>query len=142
MPTLDRETHLGLLGLATARGHQLEIVTSDLLGRALIVPHAKARLLAASLGQYSALTVLQTLSSRHDCGQLDPAALASWVRKAEAANTARNRVMHSPWVTEDGDPGPSLVPTRGVLSEPRGEAELREDIALMAAAVEAVSALY
>ncbi len=142
MRVVDRETHLTLLGLATARGHQLEMVTSDLLGRALLVPHAKARLLATSLGQYAAITVLQTLSMRRDCGSLDPAALGAWVKTAEAANAARNRVTHSPWITGDGDPGPSRVLTRGLLPEPRGEAELRNDIALMAAAVEGASQLY
>jgi hypothetical protein len=65
---VDHESFLRLLGLATARGQQLELVTAQILGRTLRVPESTARLLATTMEIGGALTVLQTLCSRGEYG--------------------------------------------------------------------------
>jgi hypothetical protein len=47
---MDQPTHVRLLGEATGRGQQLELCTTQVLARALLVPESKARLLAHAMG--------------------------------------------------------------------------------------------
>lgn len=88
------------------------------------------------MGEHGALAVQQTLAARKECGSLDPSALASWLKRAKAANQARNRVIHSPWVTREAGGEVGFVLTRGSMKlEPRTEKDLRHDISVLTAAV-------
>lgn len=50
------------------------------------------------MGLGTALGVLQTLLARGEYGSLSSTAMNAWIPKAKAANEARNRVIHTPWV--------------------------------------------
>jgi hypothetical protein len=137
---MDNETHVRLLGEATGRGQQLELCTTQMLARGLSISESKARLLTNAMGEHGALAVLQALAERKECGGLDASALVAWLKKAKAANQARNRVIHSPWIRRGADGEAGFVLTRGSMKlEPRTEKDLRHDISALTAAV--VSAL-
>lgn len=75
----------------------------------------------------SIFQVLMELTVRRECGSLDPVALADWVKGAQLANQARNRVVRSPWIT-DGTEVVSVLLNGSMKSVPRGATELRADI--------------
>ncbi len=129
---------LQMLGEATARGHQLELVLAGVLARVLMIDDSTARLLATTMGISSTLNVLHELTRRKVCGQVDEASLKSWLGAAKYANEARNRVVHSPWVRGDGHrdvDALSVVAKRSMELEPRSRKELHDDIDALAEAV-------
>lgn len=131
---MDHESRLQLLGLTTAVSHQLELVTAQILARALKVSESTARLVSSAMGVGSALGVMQTLTIRRESGSLEPRALRSWLNLAKSANEARNRVIHTPWV--DPFDGPALVLAKGSMKlESRTEEDLRADIEAIRIAV-------
>ena len=133
---MDNETHVRLLGEATGRSQQLELCTTQLLARGLSISESSARLLTNAMGEHGALTVLQALAERKECGGLDASALVAWLKKAKDANQARNRVIHSPWIRRGGDGEAGFVLTKGSMRlEPRTENDLRHDISALTAAV-------
>ncbi|WP_182378690.1 hypothetical protein [Nocardioides sp. WS12] len=87
------------------------------------------------MGQAAALQVLAELADRRDCGNLDPIALASWVAVARRANKARNHVMHSPWVIDQGADTVSVLVNGSMKMASRSDDDLREDINDLARAV-------
>lgn len=135
---MDHDSHLRLLGLTTARGHQLELVTAQILARTLTVPESTARLLVSATGVGAALGVLQTLVVQGECGSLPSAGFNAWLRQASVANQARNRVIHSPWVMRDaeGDVPDSVLARGSMKLEDRTEEDLQRDIELVALAVD------
>ncbi|KRF27841.1 hypothetical protein ASG91_10055 [Phycicoccus sp. Soil802] len=131
---MEHETRLQLLGYTTALGHQLELVTAQILARAIQVTESTARLITGSMGLASTFGVLQTLGARTECGSLDPARVGAWLPLARSANESRNRVIHSPWV--EGEDGTESVLAKGSMKlEGRTEGDLRRDIELMKRAV-------
>ena len=132
---MDSDTHLRLLGEATGRSQQLELCTTQMLARALAIPESNARLLTTAMGQHGTFGVLERLATRKECGRLEPKDLRAWLKQAQAANEARNRVMHSPWVTDDEGEGVTFVLTRLSVLEPRAQEDLERDIATLTAAV-------
>lgn len=58
---MDHDSYLRLLGMTTARGHQLELVTAQVLARTLRTHESTARLLVSAMGVGASLGVLQTL---------------------------------------------------------------------------------
>ena len=117
---MDHDAHLRLLGLLTARSHQLELVTAQIMARAITVPESTGRLLVSATGVGAALSVLQALATRGETGLLSRGALSDWLRQAKVANQARNRVIHSPWVVRDEAEVP--LPTRSRDLEFKGSA--------------------
>jgi len=114
---MDDDEHMLLLGRATARSHQLELVTAQILARALRVGESTGRLLLTAMGPGAALGVLTTLGTRNDCGSLPPRPLNEWVATAKAANSARNRIIHTPWVvTQETGPVPDAVLIKGSMA--------------------------
>jgi hypothetical protein len=99
---MNSEGHLRLLGEGAGRSQQLELCTAQVLARALPVGESTARLLASKSGQSAILQVLDELARRRECASLDPDAVAAWVKVAQAANQARNRMIHGAWVTDGG----------------------------------------
>lgn len=141
VPAMDHASLLQLLGLATARGQQLELLTAHVLARTLNVSESSARLLASSMGLGAALGVLQTLEGRGECGSMAPGDLEDWLPVAKAAVVARNRLVHTPWVANDGGIPESVVVRGSMMLESRSEADIRGDIDQIAAAVESASVL-
>lgn len=137
---MDHDSHLQLLGRTTARSHQLELVTAQILARTLRVNESTARLIMPAMGLGATLGVLQTLVARGECGSTSPTRLEAWLPLAKAANEARNRVIHSPWVVrEDGTH--AVIPKGSMKLQGRTEAELRKDVDVLALAVEGGSDL-
>jgi hypothetical protein len=137
---MNRDSHLHLLGLTTAMGHQLELVTAQVLARTLMVTESTARLIMPAMGLGAALGVLQTLVARGECGSVSITGLQAWLPSAKAANEARNRVIHSPWVVlEDGTD--AVIPKGSMKLQGRTEAELRRDVDLLALAAKGGSDL-
>lgn len=132
---MESDEHMRLLGEATGRSQQLELCTSQILAQALLVTESTARLLASKMGQAAILQVLAELAGRRECGNLHPTALSNWVIVAQRANRARNQVNHSPWVTDGGKEVVSVLANGSMKAVPRGEAELRQDIDDLTAAV-------
>jgi len=132
---MNHEEHLRLLGEGTGRSQQLELCTTQVLSRALSVAESTARLLASKLGQAATLQVLDELASRGECASLDPGALAAWVKIAQRANQARNRIIHGAWVTDGGSHVVAILANGSMKTVPRNEAELRGDIDALATAV-------
>lgn len=123
-------------GEATGRGQQLELCTTQMLARGLSISESSARLLTNAMGEHGALAVLQALAKRKERGGLDASVLVGWLKKAKAANQARNRVLHSPWVTSGAGGEVGFVLSRGSMKlEPRTEKDLRQDISALTAAV-------
>jgi hypothetical protein len=81
------------------------------------------------------LQVLDELASRGECGSLDPRALAAWVKDAQRANQARNRIIHGAWVTDGGSQVIGVLANGSMKTVPRKEAELRADVDALATAV-------
>jgi hypothetical protein len=106
-----------------------------MLARALAIPESNARLLTNAMGQHGTLGVLERLAIGNDCGGLEPKDLRAWLKQAQAANEARNRVMHSPWVTDDEGGAVAFVLTKLSVLEPRTQEDLQPDIATLTAAV-------
>ena len=131
---MDHQTHIRLLGEATGRGQQLELCTVQVLARALLVPEFKARLLGNGLGHGGVLMVLQGLVRARDCGQVKAEALGDWITTAKAAGEARNRVIHSPWIS-DGEGGVDSVIDRSNQRQERTQEELQADIQTITTAV-------
>ena len=126
-----------LLGLATAVSHQLELVAAQILARALHLGESTGRLLVTAMGPGAALGVLSTLATRNDCGPLPPDSLDEWIAVGRTANSARNRVIHTPWVvTQASGTKPDAVLAKASMAlESRTDDELRQDIEVMRRAV-------
>jgi hypothetical protein len=134
---MDHDAHLRLLGLLTARSHQLELVTAQIMARAITVPESTGRLLVSATGVGAALSVLQALATRGETGLLSRGALSDWLRQAKVANQARNRVIHSPWVVRDEAEVPDAVLARGSMTlVDRTDEDLQQDVRLVAVAVD------
>lgn len=134
---MDHDAHLRLLGLLTARS-QLELVTAQIMARAITVPESTGRLLVSATGVGAALAVLQALATRGETGLISRGALSDWLRQAKVANQARNRVIHWPWVVRDEEAEvPAAVLARGsmTLVDRTGE-DLQQDVRLVAVAVD------
>lgn len=135
---MNHDEHLTLLGLATARSHQLELVTSQILARALRLGDGTGRLLTTAMGPSAALGVLSTLIDWNDCGPVPVDSLRIWLRQARSANTVRNQVIHTPWVVtaESGTTPDAVLDKRSARLIERTDEELRQDIELIGAAVD------
>lgn len=92
------------------------------------------------MGLGATLGVLQTLVARRECGSTPPAELQAWLPLARAANEARNRAIHSPWVVRE-DGSSAVIPKGSMKLESRTEAELRRDVDLLVLAVEGAADL-
>jgi hypothetical protein len=134
---MDHDAHLRLLGLLTARSHQLELVTAQIMARAIDVPESTGRLLVSATGIGAALGVLQVLVAQGEVGSLSRDAFGNWLRQARAANQARNRVIHSPWVVRDEEAEvPDAVLARGSMTlVDRTDDDLQRDVDVVAVAV-------
>ena len=138
---MDHASLLQLLGLATAHSQQLELVTAQVLARTLQVPESTARLLSSSMGLGAATSVLQTLTARGETGSLAPGDLEAWLPMAKAAVAARNRLIHTPWVANNGGLQESVIVKGSMRLESRSEEDMQSDIDQLAAAVESASIL-
>jgi hypothetical protein len=134
---MNSEGHLRLLGEGAGRSQQLELCTAQVLARALPVGESTARLLASKSGQSAILQVLDELARRRECASLDPDAVAAWVKVAQAANQARNRMIHGAWVTDGGTEVAAVLANGSMKIVPRSEWELQSDIDALATAVKA-----
>ena len=122
------------LGKITANAQVFEIVTARVLGSCLGLENDVAIRLARRLQLRACLGLIDELVESENT-RLDPEKVKAWLKSADKAVEARNRVMHTAW---HGDPktGELLgVIGRKGLFESRSSDDLQKDHESLAAAV-------
>lgn len=132
---MDADEFLKMLGKATSNAQSFEVSVHLVLGGCLGLNIELAMRLGAHLAIGTALDVLAEVAATPKC-HLDGTQVHQWLPSARQANTARNRVIHSPWY---GDPSTGKM--LGVLNarkkgaavwaESRSATDLRKDIDLL-----------
>jgi hypothetical protein len=138
--TLEPTELLTLLGKATANGQAFEFHVALVLGRLLGLEKDVALRVGRRLPIERCLDLISELASLPG-SQIDSSRVQPWLKVAEAANNARNRVIHSPWY---GDPSTGKL--QGVITkkagfDKRSAADLQRDVDTILLATQEAQAL-
>jgi hypothetical protein len=128
--TLDPvDEHNLRLGKAVMNSHALELVALIVLAQSLGVSIQVGSIVSNHAGLRSTLAIIRSVSELPDY-PLDAGAVKEWLKLAERAVTARNRVIHTPWMqTESGQLAATLHP--GWVTHPAASTDVDEDADLL-----------